>query len=229
MKIIFSDLDGTLEDSRLDMAEAVNRVRKAFKLSQREYEALANNVNRGMDELYRTCFDDYISSCGLSERDAIEKVRVAYEADYMANVARHTKLYEEVFETIPKLAAIAKLVCVTNKPEKITDRLLQELGIRKYFDVIMGGDSCSENKPSPLPLKLAAEKLGYFDALEKEAYMMGDTLADVKAGKAFGAKTIWCAWGYLPAPPEVAPDFIARRPSELLYFCSGKALKSENL
>lgn len=212
MKIVFTDLDGTLEDSRQDMAECVNRVRMKLGLSQRDIEALKPLVNRGMTELYKACFDDFFAARGNTP-DAMEKVRVAYEADYYSNVANHTKLYDGIREVTEALSKTAKLVLVTNKPEKISRHLLDTLGIGKYYSVIMGGDSCAENKPSALPLRLAAERLGFASG---ETFMVGDSLADIQAGKAFGAKTIWCAWGYAATHGTETPDYVVKHASELV-------------
>lgn len=216
-KIIFTDLDGTLEDSRVDMAESVVRVRKSFDLSSPAISEITPNVNRGMDELYRKCFADYLDSKKSEGEEAFERVRLAYEADYLANVSNHTRLYDGIQEVIPKLAQIAKLVLVTNKPEKISAQLLKNLGIDAFYSVIMGGDSCPENKPSALPLKLAAQKLGLEHA---KAFMIGDSQADVLAGQNYGAKTIWCQWGYAANTGTLIPDFSAKHPEELLKICA---------
>lgn len=214
--IIFTDLDGTLEDSRLDMAEAVNRVRKQFGLPTRETIALFPLVNRGMDELYKSCFDDLLLASQNYNQD-LERVRLAYEADYLSNVANQTRLYDGIAEVLPKLATLGKLVLVTNKPEHISDALLNKLNVRKYYDIIMGGDSCPETKPSPLPLKIAAARLG---GQNDPAFMIGDSVGDLKTAKAYGARSIWCSWGYLSAIPDgISATASAHHPSELFKLC----------
>ena len=215
--LFFFDLDGTLEDSRADMAAAVNRVRATFGLNSHATEFLFANVNRGMTELYLNCFADFVaqqSHLGNSVEITVEKVRQAYEADYASYVAVETKLYAGMKETLGHLAQLGKLVCVTNKPEKISWLLLHALGVGELFSIVMGGDSCPENKPSPLPLKIAAEKLG-FSLQTGKAFMTGDSIADIKAGQAFGAKSIWCAWGYAKNPGSETPDAVANKPSDL--------------
>ena len=212
MKLIGIDLDGTLEDSRSDMVAAARRVRAQLGLAPRPDERLRPFVNGGMDQLYRACFDDHL------ERDPalIEQVRVAYEADYLANVAVETRLYDGVAAALAQLATLGTLCCVTNKPERISRRLLDELGVGPLFRTVVGGDSCAEIKPSPLMLRTAAERIGFDPgAPGARSFMIGDTAADIQLARAYGATAVWVGWGYLPAAPAAA-DFEARVPAELV-------------
>jgi phosphoglycolate phosphatase len=216
VKLIGIDLDGTIEDSRDDMVAAAKRVRAELGLPAREDDRLRPFVNAGMDQLYRACFDDYL------ERDAklIAQVRDAYEADYLANVAVHTRLYDGMAGALAGLAELGALCCITNKPERISRRLLAELGVGALFRTVVGGDSCAESKPSPLMLATAAERCA-LDPASTQSFMIGDTGADIQLARAFGATAIWCAWGYLAAPPA-APDAQARVPAELPALVRGR-------
>jgi phosphoglycolate phosphatase len=209
VKLIGIDLDGTIEDSRDDMVAAAKRVRAKLGLPVRDDDRLRPFVNAGMDQLYRACFDDYV------ERDAklIAEVRDAYEADYIANVAVHTRLYDGMAAALAGLAELGALCCITNKPERISRRLLAELGVGALFRTVVGGDSCAESKPSALMLRTAAERCT-LDPESTQSFMIGDTGADIQLARAFGATAIWCAWGYLAAPPA-EPDAQARVPAEL--------------
>lgn len=211
MRLIGIDLDGTLEDSRADMVAAAARVRAALGLPARAAGELVRHVNGGMDALYRACFDDYLAQGDAAARYAA--VREAYDADYLSHVAVETRLYDGVAAALEELAGLGALACVTNKPERISRALLDTLGVGALFSTVVGGDSCPEIKPSPLMLREAAERCG-FDAARGQAFMIGDSAGDVLLGRAFGAKTVWCAWGYAAAPAEPA-DFVARTPGEL--------------
>lgn len=208
--LIAIDLDGTIEDSRNDMVSAARRVRAALALPPRPDNALRPHVNAGMDQLYRACFDDYLAL----DPEHYGRVRAAYEADYLANVAVETRLYAGMAGALAGLAQLGKLACVTNKPEHISRHLLQALGVGELFQTVVGGDSCEHIKPHPIMLRTAAERCG-FDPDDVKAVMIGDTLADVQLGRAFGARTIWCAWGYVDAIPDPGDD-IAHSPDQLL-------------
>ena len=209
--LIGIDLDGTIEDSRTDMTRVAARVRASLGLPVRADTELCNYVNAGMDHLYRSCFDDYLASDEDGARYA--EVRERYEADYLANVAIETRLYPGMSEALPALAHMGALVCVTNKPEHISRRLLDVLGVGSCFRSVVGGDSCSEIKPHPLLLQTAAIRCG-FEAQHRPALMIGDTAGDVQLGRAYGARTLWCAWGYAARISE-QPDATARTVSEL--------------
>jgi phosphoglycolate phosphatase len=208
--LIAIDLDGTIEDSRSDMVAAARRVRAAFGLPPRPDSALRPHVNAGMDQLYRACFDDYLAE----DPEHYARVRSAYEADYLANVAVETKLYAGMAGALAGLSQLGTLACVTNKPEQISRHLLSALGVGELFQTVVGGDSCEQIKPHPVMLRTAAERCG-FAPDRVTAVMIGDTQADVQLGRAFGARTIWCAWGYVESVADPG-DATAQSPEHLL-------------
>jgi phosphoglycolate phosphatase len=209
MNLIGLDLDGTLEDSRNDMTAVVHRVRNGLGLPARATEAVLPWVNKGMEPLYRACFDDYIR-----EKDTrLQEVRKRYEADYLDNVAAETRLYPGISESVSRLADLGRLSVITNKPERISRRLLEVLGLDKFIGAVIGGDTCLKGKPDPIVLEEAARRLG-FDKAKGRAVMIGDTEVDMKLGRAFGAKTIWAAWGYSDRI-GIEPDLTAKSPADL--------------
>ncbi len=213
MKLIGLDLDGTLEDSRDDMVAAARRVRAQLALPVREDAALRPWVNAGMDQLYRQCFDDFLAVSADTGADRYRIVQRAYDAEYLANVAVHTRLYEGVADALHALAELGTLACITNKPEQISRALLAELGVGALFATVVGGDSCADCKPNPIMLRSAAERCG-LDPAHRPSFMIGDTAGDIKLGRAFGATTVWCAWGYSDGPGDT-PDHVASTPREL--------------
>lgn len=203
------DLDGTLEDSRSDMVAIAQGLRKRLGLEDRPDHSIFPWVNRGMDQLYRSCFEDFIQ-----DDDArLDVVRSQYESDYLENIAVETKLYPGIPLALEELAGLGSLVLVTNKPEKISRRLIEVLKVDQFISDVIGGDSMSKTKPDPLVLEEAAQRCHFHKSLGT-AFMIGDTTADIQMGKAFGALTIWCEWGYQDRSEE-SPDFIAPSPEVL--------------
>lgn len=211
MILYFIDLDGTLEDSKQDMSFCVNLVREKLLLPKLELEFITQHVNKGMDELYRNCFSDYIEKTS----NGYNIVKNEYESCYLENVCIHTKCYEGIPESLKFLSKQGKIVVITNKPERISRELLKKLNLLDYITDVMGGDSCAENKPSPLPLQIAAKKLN-FNKVTDTAFMIGDSEGDIKAAQAFGAKSVWCGWGYLSALKTLQADIIVSKPCELI-------------
>lgn len=210
--LIFFDLDGTLEDSRQDMALSVNRVRARLGLAELDLTTARGLVNRGMDALTNAAFPELISSPADTAR-----LRAVYEEDYLLHVTDHTVLYPEIAELLDKLAADACLAVYTNKPERISRELLQRLGVLRHFHSIIGGDSFAESKPSAGPMAITAEKASTDRSQRFQRFFMcGDTAADMQAAVNFNALGIWCAWGYLDTRPEPQGNFEARHPLEIL-------------
>lgn len=207
MTLIALDLDGTLEDSRADMVAAIHRVRAGFGLPKRADDAVRPWVSRGMDNLYRQCFDELLEA-GDGNYGAILS---AYEADYLTHVADTTRLYEGIAAVLPRLAERATLACVTNKPEHISRALLATLGVDRHFATVVGGDSCAAPKPDPVMLATAVERTG----ASGPVFMCGDSNGDMVLGGAFGAIRVWCAWGYYDALKQPY-DRRADAPSDLL-------------
>jgi phosphoglycolate phosphatase len=207
-RLIAIDLDGTIEDSRTDMVSAARRVRAALGLPPRPDSALLPHVNAGMDQLYRACFDDFLAV----DPEHYGRVRSTYEADYLANVAVETRMYSGMGAALAELSQLGKLACVTNKPEHISRQLLNELGVGQLFTTVVGGDSCEHAKPHPVMLATAAQRCGLLDG--HRSVMIGDTQADIQLGRAYGARTVWCAWGYVESVQDRA-DTDALTPTDL--------------
>ncbi|MET0386076.1 MAG: HAD hydrolase-like protein [Polyangiales bacterium] len=219
--LIGIDLDGTIEDSRSDMVAAVQRVRAGFGLPARAYDVVVPHVNGGMDPLYRACFDDYRRDDEPAQR--LGAIREAYEADYLEHVAVETQLYPGVRDALAGLAPLGALACVTNKPERISRRLLAALGVGGLFTTVVGGDSCPHIKPHPVMLETAALRCS-FDRESGLAFMIGDTDGDIQLARSFGAQAIWCGWGYVSAPRET-PDARATHPRELIAHVSARVAR----
>ncbi len=214
MNFYFFDLDGTLEDSREDMARSVNAVRELLGLNLREIDDVKKHVNRGMHDLYVSCFDDFFSNSAHYET-AYEKVKTEYEKHYLENICIKSFCYDNIEKVLEEFAKNSKIIVITNKPEKHSRALLVSLEINQYITDVMGGDSCAEMKPSPLPLQISAKR-NNFSFENDKAFMIGDSAGDIQAGKAFGAKTIWCSYGYIKSYGSIKPDYTINSPHELL-------------
>lgn len=207
MNFYFIDLDGTLEDSRLDMANCVNLVRKKLSLVESNVDEIQKYVTKGMDELYRSCFPEKYATLS-------EKIKQEYENCYLENVCVYTKCYLGIPQALKSLSQKGKIIVVTNKPEKASRKLLESLELAPFITDVMGGDSCPECKPSPLPLQIAAKRHG-FESASHKAFMIGDSIGDIKAARAFGAKSVWCSWGYLDTLENETADIILDNPFQL--------------
>lgn len=216
MNYYFFDLDGTLEDSRQDMVRAAQKVRAKLGLPERNFDALVPHVNKGMRELYLNCFDDYVATSegGISS-EKLSQIEAFYVQQYGDHIAVHTVLYSGIREILQHAKKTGRTAVITNKPESLSKKLLESLGIAQFIDLVVGGDTCAEAKPSALPLQHALKTLG--GSVESDrVFMIGDSQGDAKAGRDCGARAVWCAWGYQSQPPtQPAPHHVASTPKDL--------------
>ncbi len=206
--LIVLDLDGTIEDSRLDMAYSVNRIRKIYNLPELPLDAIKSLVNKGMDYLYRNCFPELIVN-----NEIPENLKFKYETDYAQHIVDFTVIYPNIDKVIQELSKKHDIILYTNKPEALSKLLLNKLGLLEYFKKIIGGDSYPETKPSSEPIIKTIKELNLFP---DEIVVIGDTELDIRTAKNLNAKCIWCKWGYSINTPEIAPDFIAIEPLDIL-------------
>lgn len=206
--LIIFDLDGTIEDSRLDMSYSVNRIRKIYNLPELPIEAIKSLVNKGMDYLYKNCFPELIVN-----NEIPEGLKFKYETDYAQHIVDYTVIYPTIDNVIFELSKNHDLILYTNKPESLSKLLLDKLGLLQYFIKIIGGDSYSETKPSPEPILKTIKEL---NLKSDDIYVIGDSELDIKTARNLNAKSIWCKWGYSTKTPDLAPDFIAKEPLDIL-------------
>jgi phosphoglycolate phosphatase len=116
-----------------------------------------------------------------------------------------------------------KLGIVTNKPGRLTDALLAELGLRPQFASVVSGDTLSERKPHPLPLLHAAKLAG---ATPEACLYVGDAERDVQSAHAAGMRALVAAYGYVGADEDWRAwggDGFIDRPGDLLVWLDRRA------
>ena len=138
---------------------------------------------------------------------------------YGARLAETTRAYSGAIDVISALRAsgVGIGIC-TNKVEGKAFDVVDGLGLRKYFDVIVGARSGQPSRPSPVPLLNTLEHLGVSAA---DAIMVGDSVADVRCARAAGTAIIGVSFGYSTIPMrELDPDFTIDDYSEFKLACA---------
>lgn len=205
------DLDGTLVDSRADLANAVNLMLAELGRGGLSDCRVLSFVGEGARLLVERSLRA-TQEIAPREQD-IDQALAIFLRHYREHLLDQTCVYPDVEETLAALSCLPKAV-VTNKPYEFTVALLDGLGLLSHFSVVFGGDSLPERKPSPLMLLEAARACG---AEPSACLMVGDTKIDVQAGKAAGIKTC----GFIPGfrgrteLAEAGADFLIERFSEL--------------
>lgn len=177
---VLFDLDGTLIDSGADLSASGNWLRVRFGLPPLSQERVAGYVGDGAEALVRRLLE-------RPEGD-VEGALDAFKRHYHEHCLDRTALYPGVAPTLEALEARGHaLAVVTNKPERISRRILDGLGVGRRFGSVVGGNTCVHKKPHPEPLLRACADLGLAPAA---AVMVGDSRVDVEAGRNAGAATI---------------------------------------
>ena len=205
MKAIFFDLDGTLIDSGDDLANAINYMLKSLNKKTFDNELIKSWVGNGAKTLVQRA---------LNSDDDFEKGYKIFMDYYSKNLSLHTKLYPNAKEVLNKLKKDYKLVLITNKPYKFVHPILETLDIN-LFEIVLGGDSLDEKKPSAKPLLYCLEKL---NLNPKDVVMVGDSKNDILSAQKANIKSIALTHGYNYNEDIKAynPDIIIDNLKELL-------------
>lgn len=202
IRAIVFDLDGTLIDSRGDIAAAVNHVLVGSGRRAIPESTIASFVGDGASVLLER------ATGLLPSSPEFEGLLSNFRSYYTSHATVFTQVYPGVRATLSKLQDLPfRLALCTNKPRVTTDRVLFELGLVHYFEAVVCADDLPFRKPHPAPLLYIAEQLG---VQPTEIVMIGDGPQDVNCGKAAGALTIGVTYGIKGAEEVTAagPDML---------------------
>jgi len=208
--IVF-DLDGTLIDSRLDIANSANQALEAHGFARLSVSEISSYVGDGARLLLAR------AARLESNAPALDALLATFVAHYEAHPTDHTLLLPGAHEALAQLSHLQLALC-TNKPRSITDRVLANLRLPATFRVVVGGGDLPKNKPDPLPLRYIAEKLGLSPT---ELVMVGDGAQDIACAKAAGAHSVGVLGGLqgndllLASEPDVLLNSLLELPVAL--------------
>ncbi len=210
-KMVLIDLDGTLVDSVPDLAWCVDETMKALNLPVRGEDKVRNWVGNGVPRLIQRALIDQLDG---EPSDALyAEAAPIFMALYADNASKRSQLYPSVVEGLQWLKDQGiRVGCVTNKDEQFTLKILKDLGLFDFFEIVISGDTLPLKKPDPAPLLHGAQ---FFGIEPENAMMIGDSISDVKASRAAGFSIVCMSYGYnhgvdiATANPDVIIDTFA--------------------
>jgi phosphoglycolate phosphatase len=204
--LLIFDLDGTLIESKWDIAASVNLTLAELKLAERGQEEIFGFVGDGIKRLLRL-------AVGEDNQERYEQALTVFRGHYLSHCLDHTKYYPGIETVLGHFAGKLKAVA-TNKSLEYTTKILQGLGAH-HFAYIVGGDDGYGLKPDPRMLVKIIDEL---NVTKDRAVLIGDSTNDINGGHNAGIKV--CAVGYGMGNREkmaaCKPDWFIEKPEELI-------------
>jgi phosphoglycolate phosphatase len=206
IQVIIFDLDGTLVDSSIDICHALNYALEGMNVPPITVRETISIIGEGITRLFEKIIETHNIP---ADKDFLIK---RFLDHYAVHLVDNTTVYPGVEDTLKSLNGCRKAV-ISNKREDLSERVLELLGMRKYFDLVVGSDTTAERKPSPVPIQYV---LSRFKTRPEEAIIVGDSNYDIEAGKAAGVRTIAVSYGYRPLSLLQEADYIVSTMPEIL-------------
>jgi len=206
--LLIFDLDGTLIDSRLDLAQAVNATRVRMGMPPLDNELICSYVGNGAPLLMRRAMGE-----GASEARLREALRLFMES-YTGHALENTTLYPGVQDGLDLLYGAGKrLAVLTNKPADVSRAIVAGLGVGERFFQVYGGDSFEFKKPNPIGVEALMNDARVDRAL---TLVVGDSSVDIQTARNAGVRSCGVTWGLKPESlADPAPDLLVGRMEEL--------------
>lgn len=220
-RLVVFDLDGTLIDSRIDLANSVNAMLAHLGKPELAHAVIATYIGDGASMLVRRALGD-------PEGDVHDEEYVAEALQYFLSYYRihkldYTYVYEGVMEALDGVRAMypgVPMAVLTNKPVRPSRDICAHFGLDKYFFQNYGGNSFHTKKPDPTGLLTLIDEASTLDPnrgriVAGETIMIGDSHVDVLTARSCGARSIGCMFGLAPHSLEAAePDQLAHSPAD---------------
>lgn len=202
--LLIFDLDGTLIDSKRDLADSVNAMRRWMGLSPLADHRVYSYVGNGAEVLVRRSLSDIKPA---ADEAAIERAHRYFLDYYREHMLDATTLYPGVREALDRLyGARVPMAILTNKPVRFSTLLIQRLQLEPHFFRVYGGNSFPEKKPHPVGIDRLVEESG---AERARTVMVGDSAVDILTARNAGVTACGVSWGFQPETfADAPPDFI---------------------
>ena len=214
IQLVIFDLDGTLADTKKDLALSVNAMREYMGFGPLPLEAVTSYVGQGVTVLIKRALGDQATD------GEVEKGLAFFLDHYAHHLLDNTVAYPGVREALEDLGN-RKLAILTNKPVRFSRQIIAGLGLASYFFEIYGGDSFPVKKPDPMGIKTLMSRVSISS---EKTLMVGDSETDVLTGRNAGVWTCGVTYGFGPqALEDAGPDLLLGNLRDLPLILDGVA------
>ena len=188
VRALIFDLDGTLIDSKRDLIHSVNAMLLEMGREKRNEETISGYIGHGAPLLVSRALG------GNAKEEEMRRALGFFLAYYEEHKLDTTCAYPGVAETVAELSRKQlPMAVLTNKPVRISVRILEALSLAKHFRVIYGGNSFETKKPDPFGANTILREFG---AAPKQAMVVGDSEVDVQTARNAGAISVAVNYGF---------------------------------
>ena len=185
-RLIAFDLDGTLVDSRRDLADSANELIIELGGTPLPEEDIGRMVGEGAAVLIRRALQAArVTDLG----GALARFLEIYDG----RLLRHTRVYDGMVDVVRFARTLGRVTVLTNKPKAPSERILQGLGIAELFDQVVGGDGPLGRKPAPDALQALMRDFG---ATTATTVMVGDSAIDHETAIRAGVRCCLVSFGF---------------------------------
>jgi phosphoglycolate phosphatase len=210
VRLLIFDLDGTLIDSKLDLANSVNATLEHMGRAPLPHETIYRYVGDGAAMLVKRALGGEVND------EEADKGLAYFLSYYRLHMLDNTVMYPGVREGL-ELLKDKSMAVLTNKPVRFSRDILAGLGIAPYFHTVYGGNSFEKKKPDPVGVHALLRAL---PGEPREAMIVGDSRVDVQTARNSGIWSCGVSYGLgieglREEPPDVMVDSLVDLPNYL--------------
>jgi phosphoglycolate phosphatase len=211
IRLLIFDLDGTLVDSRLDLANSVNAMLHHFGKALLPNEVIASYIGDGAPMLVRRSLGD------PDDESYVQRALEFFLLYYREHKLDNTYVYPGIKESLDSIRSSRngqiKMCVLSNKPVVPSRAIVEALGLGSYFFQVYGGNSFHTKKPDPAGVQALLEESG---AQPEQTVIIGDSDVDVVTARNAGTYSVGVNYGFAPHTfVDAPPDVIVETPEEL--------------
>jgi phosphoglycolate phosphatase len=195
-RLIAFDLDGTLVDSRRDLADSANQLITELGGSPLSEEAIGRMVGEGAATLVRRAMAAaHVAGVRTDCADATPSngALARFLEIYDTRLLRHTRVYDGMVDVVRYARTLGRVVVLTNKPRIPSRRILDGLNVGELFDVVVGGDGPMPRKPDPAAL---LDMMREAAATPATTLLIGDSAIDHETAARAGVRCCIVSFGF---------------------------------